>query len=245
VLGYSLVSSYRLKIKKKWFSVKSLNVALGVDVDRFGIIFDLDGTLIDSTSQICEVMNKARAHFGHLTASVAWFEKKIGLPVEELLSDLDISSLEKSEIILLFRDSLRTQMQLGVPIFKDTEKTIENLELLGLPLGIATSKPTDLAKLAISKSSLKRFHFHIRGSDGLRMKPDPDVILRCMEEMKIQNGVYVGDRVEDIQAGRSAGLITIGIVQGFHSKTDFQLEGATFVINSICEITPIIHQISQ
>lgn len=200
-----------------------------------GLIFDLDGTLIDSTCQIAEVMNHERISNGFPPANKSWYELNIGLPVNSLISDLRLSSIQQSQLISSFRNSLVKAMQFGVPVFKDTVDAIDIIVSLGFEVGIATSKPSSLASIAIQNSKLSGYDFLIQGTDGFPPKPNPEVIQRAMQQMRRTHFAYIGDRVEDVLAAKLAGLIAVGLSQGAHNTDELLLAGADAVFENLGE----------
>jgi phosphoglycolate phosphatase-like HAD superfamily hydrolase len=201
-----------------------------------GLIFDLDGTLLDSSLTIGQAMNKTRLDCGFSTLGPDAYTRLVGLPAIELLSDLNIQPHEKVAIIGMFRQNLIETLQYGVPVFEDTVKTLNTLKNLGYDFGVATSKPTELAQRFIKNSELAQFDFTVQGTDDNIFKPNPKVILDCINKMSNQEYVMIGDRVEDVVAGISAGILSLGISQTSHSYFQLKHAGAYAVVDRISKI---------
>ena len=201
-----------------------------------GLIFDLDGTLLDSTFIIGQVMNETRLSLGYPHLEFDVYDQLIGLPPIELVSDLSLDSQEKESIINIFRRNLPNALNEGVPTFVDTIETLKILESRGFEFGIATSKPTNLAVQFVSNSELAQFDFTIQGTDDGIYKPDPKVIKDCVSKMNCQKYVMIGDRTEDIVAGVSAGIMSCGIAQTSHSYFQLKQAGAYVVVDKISRL---------
>jgi len=201
-----------------------------------GLIFDLDGTLLDSSLTIGQAMNRTRLDCGFSILDSDAYTRLVGLPAIELLSDLNIQSHEKVAIIGMFRQNLIETLEDGVPVFEDTVKTLKTLKSFGYDFGIATSKPTELAQRFIESSELAQFDFTVQGTDDNIFKPNPKVILNCLNKMSNQDYVMIGDRVEDVFAGNSAGILSLGISQTSHSQFQLKHAGAYAVVDRISQI---------
>lgn len=190
-------------------------------------IFDLDGTLVDSVLQIANILNRSRETFGYLPLPIKFYEDSVGLPLEILIDDLQISGQEKELIISSFRAELLRDISSGNnPLFDGVTEGLDFLTEHGVRLAIATSKPTHIAIEVYKYSELSRFPIHIQGTDGFPAKPKPDVINRVLENYPHTSAVMIGDRTEDITAARRASIPGIGIAASAHSVAELTEAGA-------------------
>ncbi len=203
---------------------------------KTGIIFDLDGTLIDSTDAIAETMNRTRLDSGFPVLDRVFYESLIGLPALALLEDLKIPLTLKLDLLTTFRTSLRAEMEHGVKVYSGVFELLTLLQSYGYKLGIATTKPTDLAEFAVSKSELRLFRLTVQGTDGFPAKPSPDVIFHCMRKMNCKNFIMVGDRIEDMKASMAAGIKSIGIAQTSHTTFELTESGASLTLQSVRDL---------
>ena len=199
-------------------------------------IFDLDGTLIDSASDISDVMNTIRVVHGFRALDPTEYAKLIGLPALSLLNDLGIDYDSQVRILEEFRSALRQRILERVTLFPGVLELLQRMCLAKVEVGIATSKPTDLANFTVLHSGLSIFDFVVQGTDDFEAKPNPEVILRCMKRMSGERFIMVGDRVEDVQAAKSAGIAAIGIAQTTHSQNKLKSAGAIMTFKGISEM---------
>jgi phosphoglycolate phosphatase len=203
---------------------------------RKALIFDLDGTLVDSKDQIGTALNRARELFDFNPLSDQKIEELIGLPIDFFLEDLALSTEKSLEIIAEFRKTLQILINDGNKLFAGAIEFISLSKDKGYKIGIATSKPTYLAELVIVNSDLNNLIDVIQGTDGFPAKPDPTSIQKAMMRLDTESAIMIGDRIEDIQAAKAAGIESIGIAQSFHNKELLRDAGAKLAFDSFIEL---------
>jgi phosphoglycolate phosphatase len=196
-------------------------------------IFDLDGTLVDSVEQIAVNLNMARLDFGFPAQTLDFYQRLVGLPVRELLSDIEISAEDFTDLVKNFRNYLVKDIQLGNNfLFAGVLNTLEHFVSMQFRLAVATSKPTNIAIEVVKHSPLCQFDLYVQGTDDFPSKPDPEVILRVLRHFPSTSSFMVGDRTEDIYAARSAAIPSIGIASSGHSEADLADAGASLTFKS-------------
>jgi phosphoglycolate phosphatase len=208
-----------------------------VILNSFAWLFDLDGTLVDSATQIGVSINYARREFGFHDLSPSAIEELVGLPITYFLRDIELSKTEEQELILRFREVLEVEILLKNQVFPGVKEFLIKLRNREYRLGIATSKPTYLAEMVIKNSSLNNLFNVIQGTENFPPKPDPTCIQKAMEILKTKDAIMVGDRTEDIQAANAAGISSIGIAHSFHNKQALEEAGAMHAFDSFLEFT--------
>jgi phosphoglycolate phosphatase len=190
-------------------------------------IFDLDGTLVDSVEQIAISLNKARQDFGYPTQPIAYYQKLVGLPVDVLLSDLELSKFDFVNLVSHFRKYLLLDIQDGNNlVFPGVLDVLALFTNMHIGLAVATSKPTKIAIEVIEHSILCDYEIHVQGTDDFPPKPNPEVIFRVLKHFPSIPSFMIGDRMEDIYSAQSAGIPAIGIASSAHSEDDLKNAGA-------------------
>jgi phosphoglycolate phosphatase len=191
-------------------------------------LFDLDGTLVNSANQIFEAVELTRSELKFDAAPAKFIHSKIGLPAKELFEDLDLYDPELSKAIELFRSNLSKRRLSKNDLYAGVPQMLRFLYEKGFKLGVATNKPTVLAVQSLSDTGIHDYFDFIVGAEKYPPKPDPTIILKCLEFLLIEphEATMVGDRVEDILAAKAAKVVAIGIAQGTHSEEDFLAKGA-------------------
>ena len=205
-------------------------------------IFDLDGTLVDSVLQIGTILNRSRELLGHLPLPISFYEESIGLPIEFLIADLQITGEEKTILIATFRAELMRDISAGNnPLFEGVIGGLDFLNSQGIQLAIATSKPSHIALEVYKFSGLNQFPIYIQGTDGFPAKPNPDVINHVLKAHPYMKAIMIGDRIEDMTAAKSASIPGIGIAASAHSEDMLLNAGA---VQSFASFKLFSHEIS-
>ena len=200
------------------------------------LIFDLDGTLVDSAGQILKALDLACDESGLEHLPKHFFMRNLGLPIKSIISYLGLSLEVEEKLIQIFRNELRILIEDSNVLFDGVEEFLRDAKKLGYLMAIATSKPTYLADLVVTNSPLASYIDFTQGTDGFAAKPAPDVILKCLSHFKIDCAIMFGDRVEDMASAQSAGIYSIGIAQSFHTVNELTAGGANFAFKSFLEL---------
>jgi phosphoglycolate phosphatase len=113
---------------------------------------------------------------------------------------------------------------------------LENLFSLNYSVGIATSKPTELAKKTLAFSDLNYFPLHIQGTENFPPKPNPEILhILSTHFKKARIKVMIGDRREDIYTGINFGVATIGVAQTSHNELELKNAGADLVFSNMAK----------
>lgn len=200
------------------------------------MIFDLDGTLVDSGGQIFEALNQACREFGFEEIPEYLFTERLGLPIQSIIADLKIPFLLQANLIDLFRINLRARIEESNVLFDGVEDFLKLAKKFGFSISIATSKPTYLAKLVVKNSALTKYVDFIQGTDGFPAKPSPDVILKCLQEFNPTSAIMLGDRIEDIMAANACGIASVGVAQSHHTVKDLVDSGAKLAFQNFFEL---------
>jgi phosphoglycolate phosphatase len=199
------------------------------------IIFDLDGTLIDSHNQIESAMNEARIELGYGKSPSGQIFQKLGQPVNDLFIDLQLSPTLQEQLVSTFRDYLNKKIEQNNPCFPGVIELLKLFCSNEIKIAIATSKQTLMAKSVVSNSLLNGQIDHVQGTDGFAPKPSPKVIEICLDSFPGSQAIMIGDRTEDMLAAKNAGIPSIGIAQSAHSASELERAGASFTFQKIAD----------
>jgi len=207
-----------------------------------GLIFDLDGTLIEAYEAI---------YLG-LAEAFRSFERPIFPPTDlkrNLKADLEatfapfFSSEEVSRAIPIFRKKYEEVYLEKTRFLDGAKRVLESLVQKGVSLAIASNKLGRFSRSTLTHLEVAGYFRSILGAgDGLRNKPFPDLILASLKEIDLppENVVFVGDSVEDIEAGRRAGVDVYAVPTGSHSKLELSQTRPKMILNSLHELIPLI-----
>jgi len=214
-------------------------------LQRTAILFDLDGTLLDSARTICDSVSAALGTLG-VRVDPSEVAPHLGAPLEELytlfVGDGPRAHLERFvDAYIAFHDAHPEQAS---PAFPGVEETLAALKEAGTrPLAVATTKPTHRARMGLEATGLAHFFDHIQGTDpGMAPKPAPDVILRACAAIGHEPArvVMVGDTHRDIDAARAAGALSALVVYGAGDPEKARALGADVVVSSLTELLALL-----
>lgn len=206
------------------------------------IIFDLDGTLIDTGADIRTALNYAIAPLGIKPISESQTREFIGEGVSRLIEKATgpghIGTREKT--IQRFMEYYEMHLMDRSNPYPFVRNILESLK--SIRKVVISNKRERLVIKLLTEFNLIEFFEIARGSaQGIKKKPSPDQVNRILNQMGVheQEAIIVGDSAIDIQTGRNAGLATIGVTYGYGSEAD--LRGATYRIDSFSELVPLLY----
>jgi len=181
------------------------------------VLFDMDGTLVDSIpawhatfNHVLRLQGMSEITYERFCADI--LGQSIEKDIETFFPHLTVEGL-KSSYKAHFPKYLG-----GVELFPETPKVLEYLEQKGLKKGIVTNTPRDLMFLTLDKVGLSgRFESALGGDDVTVGKPDPEIIVKSLKEMGVdrKDALMVGDTNADMNAGKRANVKTVGVgIQG-------------------------------
>ncbi len=191
------------------------------------VLFDLDGTLVDSYAALTEAVNHARRSEGLHDLSPARVRTLVGDGLEKLLQ----RAFERTEIdpstVALFETRYDEVCCQESRVLADVETTLERLASLGVEMAVCTNKPTVFSKKILDFLELSRYFRAIVGPDvaGAR-KPEARHLLVTLESVRCTPGeaLFVGDMPVDVRAARNSGIDIAVVPTG--SSTREQLTAA-------------------
>jgi phosphoglycolate phosphatase len=176
------------------------------------LVFDLDGTLVDSLHDIVLSFQYAFRVLGLSVPDYAAVRAQIGRPLETMFAAFNDSQIAALTAIYCAyypkHAADHAAQQPGVP------EALEALRWRGYKLAVATTKRTPVAEALLRAVGLDSAVDVIQGTDGFAHKPAPGVIYRALAHAGGRGSWMVGDTVSDIQAGQAAGLQTYAVTWG-------------------------------
>ena len=185
------------------------------------LLFDLDGTLVDSAPDLAAAGNEMRTTRGLAALPLAHFRPMVGTGARGMLGRaLGIGPDDPSFIALRdeFLDRYERRMTQETRVFDGMPAVLEHLRTALIPWGIVTNKATRFARpLVDSLAGLSGFATLVCGDTTAHAKPHPQPLLeaaRCLG-IAARACVYIGDDARDVQAGKAAGMMTIVAAWGY------------------------------
>lgn len=200
------------------------------------IIFDLDGTLIDSVGGVVECVNYVLGLYGYEGFDREELEREIGVKsLDELFSGMR----EKSELIELYKREYGMRFYRKVKPFDGILELLSQIKGKGYRVAIVTLKPQELTLKVLEHTGIGNYVDHVLGWGVIRVK-DADEVIQKLKELDPEAEVvtYVGDKWKDLEVGRKLGAKTVGVLYGLGSREE--LGDADQLIESPKELTDLL-----
>jgi len=209
------------------------------------VLFDIDGTLVDSVGAYLEVARIAaqahglevtERHVRHSLATGSNFWKGV-VPAERHDADAVMKALSAHA----GREWPRVLREHG-KVFEGLAQTLDAMKRLGIKLGIVSGARPEVLDLLREDGIVDRFDAIVLGADVSRRKPDPEGILKCLKVLDVtpDAAVYVGDTPVDIQASRAAGACAVGVLTGAGDSAMLSMHWPDRLISSHARLAEII-----
>lgn len=214
------------------------------------ILFDVDGTLVDSQQMICAAMAEAYGHHGLVCPPRAEVLSIVGLSLEQAFEKLangaehPVQSLTEQYKNAFF--TLRAAGTYEAPLYPGVQNAIEQLaQRPDVVLGVATGKSQRGVAAMLDKHNFMKVFSTIQTSDTAPSKPHPGMVLQAMAETGVDaaDTVVIGDTVFDMEMARSAGASAVGVSWGYHAAGDLRAAGAVAVIDDFAALDAALNMI--
>jgi len=207
------------------------------------VLFDLDGTLVDSLDDLTDAVNHMLAGFGRQQLEPAQVRQLVGKGARNLVQRA-LATDSPGEIergLSAFTEFNAFHIADKSRLYPGARELLQQLADGGIRMAVISNKQEALSRLILKTLEVDAFFDIIAGGDTFaEMKPSPLPLARVVDEFGCSpaEAVMVGDSINDIQAGNRAGISTIGCRWGYGGSEE--LHGADFQAASLAEIFNII-----
>ena len=210
------------------------------------VIFDLDGTLLNTIDDLADAGNWVCRNHGWPTHTVDEFKRYVGSGMARLAVRFSPEEWHTEEGVQKILDEFlpyyaahkedKTAPYPGVP------ELLEHLWAAGVSIAVLSNKAHALAVPVIEGYFPQKFQYIQGGVEGLPLKPDPALLLKLMENMGAtqENTLFVGDSDVDIRTAKHAGVTSCGVLWGFRGREELEREGADLLASSAKELETLI-----
>jgi phosphoglycolate phosphatase len=209
------------------------------------IIFDLDGTLVNSSTDIANALNAAGKPYGIAPVTVEEAEELIGgglsKLIERLLAKKQVD-VDKTTLLRGFLDEYSSHLTDHTRLYPCVTETLAALD--GIAKAVLSNKITSFTVEVVKRFGLTRFFGSIQGGDTIpEKKPAPAAILTLLAQLAVEKNeaMIVGDSIYDVEAGRRAGIHTVAAMYGY-GTSGFDAD-AEFRVHSFLELPGIVRRL--
>lgn len=207
------------------------------------VIFDLDGTLLNTLDDLADSTNYALSKFGYPTRTIDEVRQFVGNGVAKLIERAipegkNNPNFEKC--LAIFKENYAQNMYNKTAPYNGIIEMLSNLKSKGIIIAVVSNK-FDLAVKELCKKYFEGFIDFAAGENeaqGIKKKPAPDTVISVLNEFNFapEDAVYVGDSDVDIMTAKNSKMSCISVTWGFRDEKFLLENGATILINAPSEI---------
>ena len=206
------------------------------------VVFDLDGTLVDSREDISRAVNEGIVAVGGWKRPASEIIPHIGRPLMDIFNDLlpvELSA-KAGRATEIFREYFFEHCVETSCLCPGVRECLEGLE--SVSRAIATTKMTFMAERVVRQMGIAHYFDLVRGSDGIPHKPDPTVLALVLERLRKRSvrAWVVGDTVYDIQAGKAADMHTCAVTYGIGEVEDLDRADPDLLLDNLADLPAAI-----
>ena len=214
------------------------------------IVWDLDGTLVDSAPDLASALNTVLDKRGFAPHSLATVRTMIGNGVPKLVErgfnaiGIRPEPAQLDELVTIFVKEYSACATRQTRPYPQVVGTLQQFQAMNLPMGVCTNKPEALSRQILEDLDLSQFFSSVVGGDTTdARKPDPQPLLTCLRNLATgpASSLMIGDSVHDVHAARAAGVLVGVVPWGYRSAPVAEL-GADFVIHELADLPGMIRQ---
>lgn len=203
------------------------------------VVFDWDGTLIDSADAISACIRLAAQDLGHEVPDVDRAKYVIGLGLADALAHVvpGLRADQYGEFVNRYRVRF-LERDAGLPLFAHTREMLTELRDAGCVLAVATGKSSAGLSRALAQTGLGGFFSATRCADQTEPKPHPAMLHELMAELgtAADRTLMIGDTTHDLEMAMAAGVSAVGVTHGAHPRSELARCAHLALVGSTAEL---------
>ena len=208
------------------------------------VLFDLDGTLVDSSGTIADCIAHSLRELALDAHCQTPLKSLIGLPLLDIFRDhYGLNEDQAQTAIDIYRVQYDAMKQAGTRVYEDIDSVLSTLRGSGLRLFLATVKPAPIAEKVLTDLGMRSYFAGVAGSSmDHRLRRKSEIIGHVLATWALQpeHSLMVGDRSQDIEGARANGLRSIGVGWGFGSLAELQAATPDHIVTRAADLPAII-----
>lgn len=224
---------------------RSISLDLMTPPRPFAVLFDLDGTLIDSIGLLLASVKHTFAGRSPAPTEEEWIAG-IGTPLAKQLRPFASSDDEAAELQLAYRTFQREHHDRMTTAFDGVPEILAELHRRGHPMGLVTSKSNEMMERGIEYVGLDRYMKTMIGADSCTIhKPDAFPVLLALQQLgyDTDEAVFVGDSPHDVHAGNAAKVVSIAALWGPFTREQLAASSPDHYLASIRDLPDLLDSI--
>ncbi len=212
------------------------------------VIFDLDGTLLNTLDDLTDSVNFALGEMGCPLHTADEVRMMVGNSVIYLIEQALPKGTDKvtfDRCLATFEAHYKTNMRNKTAPYDGVMQMLDKLSTAGYKLAVVSNKPDVFTQELVGELFGDYIQLAIGRSEDMPRKPAPDTVWYALDllQSRIENAVYVGDSEVDVLTAKNSGMPCIGCLWGFRDRETLELAGAEYIISSTDELIGLIKTI--
>ena len=209
------------------------------------VLFDLDGTLVDSEKDIAEAANFTREHYGLKRVPDTTIAQYVGNGVYTLL-EKSLGTTDQAKIqeaYLIFQEHYRIHLSDFTKTYPGTFDLLNALKKKNVKMGVVSNKPQEFTTSVLEKLNLAPYFEVAFGPEATtNRKPHPEPLLVALQKLGVQTheAVMIGDSIVDIQAARAAKMRVGVLTHGYGTREVLISANPDWIVDSLQELISIL-----
>lgn len=216
-------------------------------MDIKAVIFDLDGTLLDTLDDIADSANRVLRAAGlpeHPVDRYRYFVGEGLLRLVERILPADRRSKDQvSSLVMAFREDYSRSWKVKTRLYEGIGELLDGLQQRGKKLGVFSNKPHEFTVICVREFLAAWTFAAVLGQqEGRPRKPDPAGALEAARMLGVKPGevLYLGDTATDMQTATAAGMLPVGALWGFRTAGELRSSGARHLAASPTEVLDLV-----
>ncbi len=215
------------------------------------VIFDLDGTLVNSLEDLAISTNYALNLYGFPTHETEKYKYFVGDGMQKLIERVlppeNRDDETKTKVFDAFIGYYSGHYLDKTVAYNGIHNVIEDLKGMGIKLAVVSNKADKMAKIVTQKIFENQFDFVVGKREGYPTKPDPKLTLEVIDILGVtpDECAFLGDSGMDMAAAKNSGCLAVGVLWGFRESQELQQNGADYLLENPLEITELIRKLNN
>lgn len=211
------------------------------------ILYDMDGTVLNTVDDLCDSMNHALELFSFPPISPSQTASFLGNGAKryaELACPVGTDAATVEKVLTVYKPWYNEHCRIKTAPYEGVVEMMKRLKALGVKQAVVSNKPNSAVKPLAEKFFPGLLELAVGESKEIRRKPAPDSVLSSAEQMNVplEKCVYIGDSEVDIETAKNAGMDMIAVTWGFRSIEQLISAGAKNTADSAAELFEMLTQ---
>ncbi len=215
------------------------------------VLFDLDGTLVNSLADLGDSTNYALSKFGFPVHEIEKYKYFVGdgmqKLIERVLPEDSRDEETKAKVFECFWNRYAEHYLDKTVAYDGIDNVIEALKQMGLKIAVVSNKADEMAKIVTEKIFGNVFDSVTGKREGYPTKPNPKLTLEIIGELGVepQECVFVGDSGMDMATAKNSGCVALGVLWGFRKSDELLQNGADYLVSETYGIAETVRDINN